>query len=411
MKCDRVKAVVSNITIPRYLATRALGRFWRPAFWSRMSPVRLADIPEPRLPGADWVKVRVHLGGVCGSDLHVVLLETSPYATVYASMPFVIGHENVGTVVEAGPDAGAAVGSRVVVEPVLACAARGFADPCAACARGDHNLCSRFAEGYLSPGLQQGACRDTGGAWGEVMVAHQSQLVFVPAHVSDEQAILVEPLAVAVHAILRFVPPDAATVLVAGAGAIGLAAVAALRALRPGARTVVLARYPHQADLARRLGASAVIVPAGDTHYREIASLTGSGLLKPMLGPPVLTGGVDATLECVGTGRSIADALRLTRAGGTVVLVGLAAFPRGVDWTPIWLREIAVHGCFAYAREQVDGRTVRSMDLAMDLLATGGVDLRPLITHRFPLAEFHRAIEVALDKRRHRAVKILLAPS
>lgn len=411
MKSNHVKAVVSNITIPRYLAARALGRFWRPAFWSRLSPVRLADIPEPRLPGPDWVKVRVHLGGVCGSDLHVVLLETSPYATVYASMPFVIGHENVGTVVEVGPDAGVAVGSRVVVEPVLACAARGFADPCAACARGDYNLCSRFAEGYLSPGLGQGACRDTGGAWGEVMVAHRSQLVSVPAHVSDEQAILVEPLAVAVHAVLRFVPPDAATVLVAGAGTIGLAAVAALRALRPGSQAIVLARYPHQADLARRLGASAVIAPSGDAHYREIASLTGSRLLKPLLGPPVLTGGADATLECVGTGRSIADALRLTRAGGRVVLLGLAAVPRGVDWTPIWLREIAVHGGFAYARERVGGQAVRSMDLAMDLLANGGVDLRPLITHRFPLAEFHRAIEVALDKRRHRAVKILLAPS
>lgn len=411
MKCNHVKAVVSNITIPRYLAARALGRIWRPAFWSRLSPVRLADIPQPRLPGSDWVKVRVHLGGVCGSDLHVVLLETSPYATVYASMPFVIGHENVGTVVESGPDAGVAVGSRVVVEPVLACAARGFADPCASCARGDYNLCSRFAEGLLSPGLGQGACRDTGGAWGEVMVAHCSQLVSVPAHLSDEHAVLVEPLAVAVHAVLKFVPPDAATVLIVGAGAIGLTAVAALRALRPGARVVVLARYPHQADLARRFGAAEVIVPSGYSHYGEVASLTGAGLLRPMLGPPVLTGGADATLECVGTARSISDAFRLTRAGGRVVLLGLAAFPRGVDWTPIWLREITVLGGFAYAREQVGGRAVRSMDIAMDLLAAGGMDLLPLITHRFPLDEFHRAIEVSLDKRRHRAVKILLAPS
>ncbi len=405
-----MKAVVSNVTIPRYLAARAIGRFWRPAFWSRISPVRLADIPEPRLPGADWVKVRVHLGGVCGSDLHVVLLETSPYTTVYSSMPFVIGHEGVGVVAEAGPDAGVAVGSRVVVEPVLGCEARGFADLCPACARGDYNLCGRFTEGCVSPGLGQGACRDTGGAWGEVMVAHRSQLVSVPAHVSDEQAVLAEPLAVAVHSILRFVPPEGATVLVAGAGVIGLAAVAALRALRPGSRVVVLARYPHQAELARRLGASAVIAPAGNAHYREIASLVGSRLLRPMLGPPVLTGGVDAALECVGTGRSIADALRLTRPGGRVVLLGLAAVPRGVDWTPVWLREIAIHGGFAYASEHVDGRAVRSMDLAMEMLASGSVDLRPLITHRFPLTEFARALEVALDKRRHRAVKVLLAP-
>ncbi len=406
-----MKAVVADITIPRYLATRGVGHLWPPAFTSALSPIRLSDVPEPRLPSPEWVKVKVRLGGVCGSDLHLVRLETSPSASVYASMPFVIGHENVGTVVEAGPDAGVASGTRVVIEPLLPCATRGFADRCPACARGDYNLCARFAEGTLAPGLGHGACRDVGGSWGEIMVAHRSGLLPVPPHVTDEQALLVEPLAVAVHPILRFVPEDAGTVLVAGAGPIGLAAVAALRALRPRAQVLVLARHAHQADLARSLGAAAVVAPGGGNHYREIASLTGSRLLRPVLGPPVLTGGVDVTLECVGTGRSIDDALRLTRAGGAVVLVGLAAAPRGVDWTPIWLREIAVHGTFCYAQERVDGRSVRSMDVAMDLLASGRVDLRPLITHRFPLLEWRRAIEVALDKRRHRAVKILLQPT
>lgn len=406
-----MKAVVVDVTIPRYLVTRAAGHLWQQAFLSPLSPIRLSDIPEPRLPGPEWVKVRVRLGGVCGSDLHLVRLETSPSASVYASMPFVIGHENVATVVEAGPDAGVTAGTRVVVEPLLPCASRGFADRCPACARGDYNLCARFAEGALAPGLGHGACRDVGGSWGEVMLAHRSGLVAVPAHMTDEQALMVEPLAVAVHPILRFVPEDAGTVLVAGAGPIGLAAVAALRALRPAARVLALARHAHQADLARSLGAAAVIPPSGGRQYREIASLTDARLLQPLLGPPVLTGGVDVTLECVGTGRSIDDALRLTRAGGAVVLVGLAAAPRGVDWTPIWLREIAVHGTFCYAQERVDGRAVRSIDVAMDLLASGRVDLRPLITHRFPLVDWRRAIDVALHKRRHRAVKVVLQPA
>lgn len=406
-----MNAVVVNVTIPRYLATRGLGRLWPPAFLSPVSPIRLREVPEPRLPGPDWVKVKVHLGGVCGSDLSLVHLESSPSASVYASMPFVIGHENVGAVVEAGPEAGVATGARVVVEPLLPCATRGFAHPCAACARGDYNLCARFAEGSLAPGIMHGTCRDVGGSWGEVMLAHRSALVPVPPHMPDEQAVLVEPLAVAVHSILRHVPEDASTVLVAGAGPIGLAAVAALRALRPKARVLVLARHEHQADLARRLGASAVIAPSGGGHYREIASLTGARLLLPLLGRPVLTGGVDVTLECVGKARSIDDALRLTRAGGAVVLVGTSAVPRGIDWTPIWLREVAVHGSWVYARERVDGREVRTIDVAMDLLASGRVDLNPLITHRFPLVEWRRAIEVALDKRRHRAVKILLEPA
>jgi threonine dehydrogenase-like Zn-dependent dehydrogenase len=124
----------------------------------------------------------------------------------------------------------------------------------------------------------------------------------------------------------------------------------------------------------------------------------------------VLTGGVDACLECVGSARTIDDALRLTRAGGVVVLVGLAAVPRGVDWTPIWLREVKVHGAGYYAQERLEGRLVRSMDLAMELIASGRVDLSSLITHRFALADYRRALAVALDKRRHQAIKVLLRP-
>ncbi len=406
-----MKAVVADVTIPRYLATRAVGRLWRPAFWSPLSPIHLTDVPEPGFPALDWMKVRVDLAGICGSDLHLVLLETSPSASVYASMPFVIGHENVGTVVEAGPDAGVDPGTRVVVEPLLPCVTRGLADVCPACARGDYNLCSRFAEGQLSPGIGHGACRDVGGSWGGIMLAHRSRLVRVPPHVPDEQAVMAEPLAVAVHAVLRFVPAGVATVLVVGAGTIGLAVVCALRALRPAARILILARYAHQADLARQMGASVVITSRGGEHYREIAGLTGAQLLRPLLGPPVLTGGVDATLECVGSPRSLDDALRVTRAGGVVVLVGLATVPRGVDWTPIWLREIAVRGSAYYAEEDVDGKRVRAIQLAMDLLASGRVDLRPLITHRFRLSDYQQAIGVALDKRRHRAVKVVLDPS
>lgn len=406
-----MKGVVADISIPRYLATRAAGMLWQPAFWSALAPIHLTDLPEPRLPAPDWVKVKVAMGGVCGSDLHLLLLEASPSASVYASMPFVVGHENVGTVVESGSEAGVAVGARVVVEPLLPCVTRGFADLCAACARGDYNLCSRFTEGALAPGIAHGACRDVGGSWGEVMVAHRSRLVPVPAAVSDEQAVMVEPLAIAVHAVARFVPDDARTVLVLGAGTIGLCAVAALRVLRPAARCLVLARYAHQADLARTLGASEVVMPLRGGPYRAIAELTGARLLQPLLGPPVLTSGVDATLECVGSARSIDDALRLTRAGGTVVVVGLAALPRGVDWTPIWLRELRVQGTAYYAQERVGDRTVRSMELAMEMLASGRVDLRPLITHRFPLTEWRQAVAVALDKRRHHAVKVLLKPA
>lgn len=405
-----MKAVVADVTVPRYVATRALSVVSSRAFLGPTSPIRLAEIPEPRLPGPAWVKVRIAAAGICGSDLHLVRLETSPSASVYASMPFVIGHENVGAVIDAGAAAGIAVGTRVVVEPLLPCVTRGFTEPCAACARGDYNLCSRFAEGALAPGIGHGACRDVGGAWGEVVVAHRSRLVPVPPGLADEHAVLAEPLAVAVHAVVRFVPADTATALVIGAGTIGLASIVALRALRPAAAVIAIARHEHQARLARALGAGTVLTGGRRERYRAVAGQTASAMLQPLLGPPVLTGGVDATLECVGASASIDDALRLTRAGGRVVLVGLASVPRTVDWTPIWLREVAVHGSAYYAEERIDGRAVRAIDIAMDLLATGRVDLRPLVTHQFALDRYRDAIAAALDKRRTESVKVVLRP-
>ena len=158
------------------------------------------------------------------------------------------------------------------------------------------------------------------------------------------------------------------------------------------------------------MGAAEVLTGNLRERYKAVAERTHAGLLQPLLGPPVLTGGVDATLECVGAAASINDALRLTRAGGRVILVGLAAVPRGVDWTPIWLREVAVHGTAYYAEEQVDGRVVRSIDVAMDLLARGVVDLARLVTHRFSLSRYREAIAVASDKRRALSVKVVMRP-
>ncbi|MDR7556593.1 MAG: alcohol dehydrogenase catalytic domain-containing protein [Armatimonadota bacterium] len=406
-----MRAVVASLSIPRFLAVRAVGRWLPPAALVRLSPVRLVDIPAPVPPGPDWVAVRVRLAGICGSDLHLVHQDASPSASVYASFPCVVGHENVGEVATAGPAAGVAPGQRVVVEPLLPCLPRGFDAPCPACRRGDYNLCTRFADGRLPPGFGQGFCRDVGGAWGELMVAHRSQLVPVPDALPDEQAVFAEPLACAVHAVLRHVPEHAGTVLVIGAGAMGLATVGALRALRPAVRIVAVARYPHQAALAARLGAHQVLTSRGRALYDEVAGLVGARLLQPLLGRPLVTDGADVTLECAGTSRALDDALRLTRAGGTVVCVGIAFTPRGVDWTPLYLREVRVVGTSFYATEHTGGRTVRAIELAMELLATGRVDLRPLVTHRFPLRHVGRALATALDKRGQRAVKVLLEPT
>lgn len=408
-----MKSLVFNPTIPRFAATKALGALRREAFWGRLSPLSLEEISEPPLPSPDWVRVQVRLGGICGSDLHTIHLDSSPALSALTSFPFVLGHENVGTIIEVGNGVrDLRVGQRVTVEPPLPCAARGLQPPCAYCAAGDYHLCLRYTDGHLSPGLMIGACRDTGGSWGESFVAHHSQVFSLPEAVSDENALLAEPMACTVHPLLRRPPPPGSTVLVIGGGAIGQCAIASLRATGSDVRIIALVKYPFQADMAWEQVADEVIpLSRTDAHYDAIAALTSAALRKPMLGKRVMIGGVDITIECVGSSRSIDDALRLTRPGGQVVLLGLASIPRGVDWTPIWLKELQVTGSYIYGVEEWQGKKIRTMELVLEWMEQGKVDLSSLVTHRFPLQAYAQALQTATGKADSKAFKVVFEPS
>ena len=147
--------------------------------------------PEPRLPTPDWVRLKPLVSGICGSDLGTLSSENSPYFSPITSSPFVLGHEVVGVVTE---DREIPPGERVVLEPALGCAVRGLEPPCAYCAAGQHALCVNVAKGDISPGIQTGFCRDTGGGWSEgTLVAHPSQLHRVPDDLPDEAAATIEP--------------------------------------------------------------------------------------------------------------------------------------------------------------------------------------------------------------------------
>ncbi|MDR5697047.1 MAG: alcohol dehydrogenase catalytic domain-containing protein [Armatimonadota bacterium] len=407
-----MRALVFHPTIPRYLAAKALGAVYRDGYWSRLSPLAYRQTPEPPLPRPDWVRVRVRLGGICGSDLHMLHLDASPAASALTSFPFVPGHENVGEIAETGPAvSGLRPGERVVVDPILPCAVRGISPPCRFCAAGEYNLCERTTDGYLSPGLIIGACRDTGGSWAETFVAHRSQVLPVPDAICDANALMVEPCAVALHPLLRHRPHDGDTVLVVGGGTIGQCVIASLRALGSRARVIALVKYPFQGEAARRFGADAVVaLGRRDEHYDAIAELTGARLRRPLMGKRVVIGGADLTVECVGSGRALDDALRLTRSGGRVVLLGLAALPRGVDWTPVWLNELHLTGSYVYGWESVDGTRRRTMEIVLDWMGRGTLDVSSLVTHTFALRDFARAFRTATGKSDTSAFKVAFRP-
>jgi len=401
-----VKAIRFVVSVPRYVVCKALGPLFPSIYVGPLSMLRYQEVPEPLLPGPDWVRIRTRYAGVCGSDMHQIHLDDSPYVTPFASPSFICGHENVGVIAEVGDGVGDfRVGDRVIADPVLPCPARGIEPPCRHCQQGEYPRCDNFAEGNLPPGLIIGACDATGGTWSPTFAAHRFQLFRIPDGVSDENAALVDAFCSSLHPVMRVFPRDDETVLVLGAGVIGIGVVAALRVLGSRARIIVMARYRFQGEAAQRYGADQVIYTGEGDPYTAFAEMVGARVYRPMLGKRVLAGGADVVYECVGTDGTIDDALRFTRAGGRMALVGLAGTTKKVDWTPLWFKELTVIGTQSSSTEDYRGKRVRCYQLTLNWMAEGKLDLAPLLTHTFPLSEYRRAIEVTSHKARHRVIK------
>ena len=402
-----MKAVQFNFTIPRYALGLFLGRWFPALLWNGLTTTTLREVPSPILPGPSWVRVNTQLGGICGTDLGVIYLHVSTYYTPFSSFPFTFGHENVGTISELGSEVKDwKEGERVVVEPTLWCAPRGFVeeDWCEFCAKGEINLCLRYAEGTLGPGIQIGASSQTGGSWSSNFVAHKSQLYYLPESISHENALMVEPFTIGLHAALRDFPSDEETILIIGAGTIGLVTLAALRALGSKARVLISARYDFQAEAARRLGADEVL--QGGDLYRQVVDHTGAQILTPALGKRVVLGGVDRVYECVGKEDTLDDANRLVRGAGKVVIVGTPGVPKGIDWSAIYSQELHLIAADRYSHnEQYQGKTWRTFDLAIDLMSKGKVDLGWMVSRRYKIEDYAKALRELRNKAKHPIIK------
>lgn len=379
-----MKALVFERSVPR-LATARLASAIAPGSGGRFGALRLVETDEPGLPGPGWERVHPLLSGICGSDLSTIAGRASRWFEPIVSFPFTPGHEIVGVT-----DAG----RRVVIEPVLACAARGVEPPCPACAAGETGRCERIAFGHLAPGLQTGYCADTGGGWGPTLVAHASQIHELPDAMSDEAGVMVEPTACAVHGALAGGDVSGAVVAVLGAGTLGLCTLAALRRLCLAGTVIIGAKHPEQRSLAAQLGATIVASPA--EVRRAVRRTTGSLVVGDRL-----TGGADVVIDCVGSPASMAEALAIVRPRGRVVLVGMPGEVT-LDLTPLWQREITVVGAYAYGAEHAFGR--RTFDLAMELVHDAG--LERLVSARYPLERYADAIEHAANAGRRGAVKV-----
>ncbi len=303
---------------------------------------RVTDLPDPT-PLAGEVIVRVDCCGICGTDLHILAGEFPP--TPYPITP---GHEFAGTVVARGADIGPGLpeGARVAVDPTLLC---GY---CRRCRAGRTNLCENW-----------GAIGDTvSGAFAEYVAVPAVNAYRLPGHLDGQHGAMAEPLACAVHGLRRLGPVQGDAVVLTGAGTMGLLLLQLLRHAGAGPVTVV-DKVPARLEVARKLGAARTVTDAttlGGARF-EIA--------------------VDAT----GVPEAIETAIGLLGRGGRMLVFGVAPAEATVRVSPfrIYNDELTITGSMAI---------VRSFGQAVDLLTSGAVDPRPLLSQPLPLAEFGEAV-------------------
>jgi threonine dehydrogenase-like Zn-dependent dehydrogenase len=404
-----MQALVFERSLPRLALTKLLGFVTPRAYVARTAPIALREIEEAALPGPDWLRIRTRLCGLCGSDYKQVFLNgaTDNAMTAMISFPQVLGHEVVGVIEEVGPGVrGRRVGERVVLNPWLSCGPRGL-PPCRWCAQGDFAQCENFTRGRLEPGIHTGNSSDATGGFATSVPAHESMCIPIPDSLSDEQAVLADPFSVSLHALLHNPPPQGGTALVYGCGTLGLLSIPILRLLHPDVTVLAIARFPHQAELAERMGAHQVLRHRPTRELVEqIAEATGSGLQRPWRGLPMLTGGVDVVYDSVGLPETLEVGVRVTRSRGRIAVTGVEA-PRRFEWTPLYFKEIQVQGSNAFGMETLDGRRQHAMEWYFELVRERGYDGTQILTHRFRLEDWAEAFLTCHDQGATRAVKVL----
>lgn len=339
------------------------------AVFKGVEDLQVENVPDPEA-GPDGVVVEVRAVGVCGSDLHTYLHGS------FVEPGQIMGHEFAGEVVEAGPQVeGVAVGDRLTASPLVPC------NDCPRCAEGRYNLCAAaWTQGlaYGRPGAFAERIRIPNPVPGENVFP-------LSEDVSDEAGALVEPLAVAVHAVKLAEPVENATCLVLGLGTIGLQVVQALRA-RGAGRVIGVDLSALRLDAGRTLGADA---------------LDGAAGLEPALGEALADGGeIDLVFECSGVPALATAALDHVRAGGTVVVLALFDDPITFNPTLLVQKEIRMQGSIAYTGEDFAA--------AVEMIRSGKAQSEPLITHRESLDDISEAFAVQLEK--DRSIKVLVTP-
>ena len=320
-------------------------------------------------PGPGQVLVDVGFGGICGSDLHY--FHHGGFGTVRILRPMVLGHEVAGTVAAVAADVTRVkTGDRVAVNPSRPCSI------CKYCLEGLPNQCleMRFYGSAMRDPHVEGAFRNR-------LVCDAVQCELLDNGVPLDLAALAEPFSVALHGVGRAGPLLGKRVLVSGCGPIGALSVAAAR-LHGAAEIVAVDLTDATLAIARQMGADVTINVAQDSAWVQRYSAD--------------KGSFDVMLECSGNERALRAGLEVLRPRGVVVQLGLGG-DVSIPQNMVVAKELSICGSFRFHAE---------FKLAVQLINQGRVNLRPMVTRSFPLAQAREAFELASD--RTRAMKVLL---
>jgi (R,R)-butanediol dehydrogenase/meso-butanediol dehydrogenase/diacetyl reductase len=353
-------------------------RTMRAARWHGRRDVRVEDVPVP-VPGPGDVVIRVAWCGVCGTDLEeyrdgpLVIPVAEPNRLTGGRAPLTLGHEFSGTVAALGDGVeGFAIGDRVVPEVCLSCG------ECWYCRRREYALCLNWAAiGFHADG-----------GLAEFVKVPARLCLPLPDAIGDEEAALIETTEVAVRAVRKGGVGPGDSVVVVGDGAVGLIAVQVARAA--GAGTVILAGH-HEARcaLGLALGATAAVDSRQAGWLQAVAAHTEGR-------------GADVVIETGGSQGSVADAVAASRKGATIVMLAVIGQPIPFATWPIVEGERRLIGSVQHHFDE-------DLPAAIGLLASGSVNVRPLISRRIPL---ERVVEDVLDAPRSASdVKVLVSPA
>jgi threonine 3-dehydrogenase len=313
----------------------------------------LSDVPEPK-PGINDVLIRVHRTGICGTDLHIYKWDEWAARTI--PVPLVVGHEFVGEIVEVGSNvADFQPGQIVSGEGHVVCGR------CRNCLAGRRHLCADT----------QGVGVNRAGAFAEYIVLPMTNVWVHAERIDEDVAAIFDPFGNAVHTALSF-PVLGEDVLVTGAGPIGIMAAAVAR--HAAARYVVITDLnPYRLELARKMGVTLAVDPR-ETNLRDVQRQLG------------MTEGFDVGMEMSGNAQAFRDMLANMAHGAKIAMLGIPTREMAIDWNTVIFSMLTIKGIY--------GREMYETWYKMTVMLNSGLDIEPVITHRFPYTDFERAFEV-----------------